>query len=55
MQFTDEVDWDVGDFAIFGAMLVVAGGIYELAARMTENNAYRAAVGVALAAAFIAV
>jgi hypothetical protein len=39
MQFTDEVDWDVGDFAIFGAMLVVAGGIYELAARMTENNA----------------
>jgi hypothetical protein len=55
MQFTDEVDWDVGDFAIFGAMLVVAGGIYELAARMTENNAYRAAVGVALAAAFILV
>lgn len=55
MQFTDEVDWDVADFAIFGAMLVVAGGIYELAARMTGNKAYRAAVGVALAAAFILV
>jgi hypothetical protein len=53
MQFTDEVDWDVADFAIFGAMLVVAGGTYELAAKMTGNNAYRAAVGVALAAAFI--
>ena len=55
MQFTDEVDWDAGDFAVFGAMLVVAGGTYELAAKMTRNNAYRAAVGVALAAAFILV
>jgi hypothetical protein len=55
MQVTDEVDWDVADFAIFGAMLVGAGGTYELAARMTGNTAYRAAVGVAIAAAFILV
>jgi len=53
MQFTDEVDWDVSDFIIFGAMLVAAGGTFELVARMTPNNAYRAAVGVALAAAFM--
>ena len=55
MQVTDGVDWDVADFATFGAMLVGAGGTYELAAKMTGNNAYRAAVGVALAAAFILV
>ncbi|WP_394888859.1 hypothetical protein ACG873_27305 [Mesorhizobium sp. AaZ16] len=55
MQVTDQVDWDVADFAIFGAMLVGAGGAYELAARMTGNGAYRAAVGVAIAAAFILV
>ncbi|QRM29178.1 hypothetical protein [Microvirga sp. VF16] len=55
MQITHEVDWDVADFAIFGAMLVCAGGTYELAARMAGNTAYRAAVGVALAAAFILV
>ena len=55
MQVTDEVDWDVADFALFGAMLVGAGGTYELAARMTGNTAYRAAVGVAVAAAFILV
>jgi hypothetical protein len=55
MQVTDEVDWDVADFAIFGAMLAGAGGTYELAARMTGNTAYRAAVGVAIAAAFILV
>lgn len=51
MQVTDEVDWGVADFAIFGAMLVGAGGTYELAARMTGNSAYRAAVGIAVVAA----
>jgi hypothetical protein len=55
MQVTDEVDWDTADFAIFGAMLVGAGGTYELAARITGNTPYRAAVGVAIAAAFILV
>ena len=53
MQFTEEVDWDFADFAVFGAMLVAACGTYELASRLTHNRAYRAAVGVALAAAFI--
>jgi hypothetical protein len=55
MQVTDEVDWSVTDFAVFGAMLIAAGGTYDLAARMTGNTAYRAAIGVAIAAAFILV
>ena len=55
MQVTDEVDWDPADFVTFGAMLVTAGGAYELAARQTGNHAYRAAVGVALVTAFILV
>ncbi|WP_438011661.1 hypothetical protein WME89_25305 [Sorangium sp. So ce321] len=55
MQFTEEVAWDLADFVIFGAMLVGACGTYELAARSTGNRAYRAAVGVALAAAFVLV
>ncbi|WP_437967879.1 hypothetical protein WMF04_00655 [Sorangium sp. So ce260] len=55
MQFTEEVAWDLADFAIFGAMLAGACGTYELAARATGSSAYRAAVGVALAAAFILV
>lgn len=55
MQLTEEVAWDLADFAIFGGMLVGACGTYELAARVTGNRAYRAAVGVALAAAFILV
>lgn len=52
MQFTNEVNWGLADFVAFGAMLVCACGTYELAARMTSNKAYRAAVGVAVAAAF---
>ena len=55
MQFTDEVVWDETDFIDFGAMLAVACGAFELAARMTGNILYRAAVGVAVAAAFILV
>ncbi len=55
MQFTKEMAWGLADFAIFGAMLLGACGTYELAARATGNNAYRAAVGIALAAAFILV
>ena len=53
MQFTDEVKWDVADFVFTGALLIGVGVPYELAVRKTGNAAYRAAVGLALAAAFI--
>lgn len=55
MQFTEEVDWTLSDFAIFGTMLFVACGTYELAARMSRNTTYRAAAGVAVVAAFLLV
>jgi hypothetical protein len=55
MQFTSEVNWDETDFIVFGAMLAVACGTYELATRATSNGPCRAAVGIAVAAAFILV
>ena len=55
MQFTTEVTWTGSDFGAFGAMLVAACGSYELAARMTGNTAYRAAVAVGIVAAFLLV
>jgi hypothetical protein len=55
MQVTDEVDWDAADFAFAGTLIACTGITFELAARTTGNTAYRAAVGVALAAAFILV
>ncbi|MSU19075.1 MAG: hypothetical protein EXS34_03760 [Lacunisphaera sp.] len=53
MQFTTEVAWDFTDFMIFGALLAGAGGAYKLAMRVSGHRAYRAAIAVALAAAFI--
>jgi hypothetical protein len=53
MQFTGEMAWDEIDFIVMGAMLFGACGAFELAARMTGNIAYRAAVGVAVVATFL--
>lgn len=55
MQFSDEVVWDVTDFAVAGFLLFGAGLTYELIARKGGNFAYRAAVGVAVAAALLLV
>ncbi|MDZ5698708.1 hypothetical protein [Chelativorans sp. M5D2P16] len=52
-QFTDEVKWDAGDFAFAAALIVSTGVILELAAKLTSNKDYQAAVGIALAAAFL--
>ncbi|MDH3304211.1 MAG: hypothetical protein OEM92_03290 [Gammaproteobacteria bacterium] len=53
VTWEDVVDWDVVDFTIFGAMLAGAAVIYTLAKRAASSAAYRLAVCVALAAAFI--
>ncbi|HEX4854918.1 hypothetical protein [Arenimonas sp.] len=53
MQFTDEVDWNAGDFIVMGVMLLVACTAYEVAARIARTNAYMVAAGVAVAAGFL--
>jgi hypothetical protein len=55
MQITDEVVWDLADFAVAGALLVGTGLMYQLAARNAGNVAHRAAVGVAVLAVFLLV
>ena len=55
MQLTDEVRWGVADFLVAGALLVGTGLLFELALRKSGHIAYRAAAGVALAAALILV
>jgi hypothetical protein len=55
MQFTDEVVWTLGDFVVAGALLFGAGLVYELIARKAGHVAYRAAVGIAVAAALFLV
>ena len=53
MQFTDEVVWTAFDFAVFGTMLLAAGGAMELAVRMSGDWSYRIAAGVAVLAGFL--
>lgn len=53
MRFTSEVDWSGFDFVVFGAMLLFVCGGYELATRVTGNQAYRLAAGIALLGAFL--
>jgi hypothetical protein len=55
MQITDEVVWDLADFAVAGALLFGTGLTYELVARKMGSIACRVAVGVALAAALLLV
>ena len=53
MQFTDEVSWTAGDFVFIGVLVLAVGISLELAVRKTRDTAYRAAVGLALAGAFL--
>jgi hypothetical protein len=53
MQFTTEVNWTASDFIFAGVVFAVVGGLFELAARASANIAYRAAVVVAVASAFL--
>lgn len=55
MQFTEEVNWTLFDFVVFGTMLAGACGAYELATRASASGVYRAAAGIAVVAAFILV
>jgi hypothetical protein len=49
------VDWDARDFITMGVMFTIACGSYELATRLSDSVAYRAAAGIAIVTAFLTV
>lgn len=53
MPFTAEVNWGPADFALFAALLFSACAAYEVALRITAARAWRTAIGVAIATAFL--
>ncbi len=55
MQFTNEVNWNLADFVLMGALLLGAGLAYELVARSSDRAAYRTAAGLAVVATFLLV
>ncbi len=55
MQFSDEVNWTVGDFAIAGVLLIGTGLVFEFVVGRSGDITYRAGWGVALLAAVLLV
>lgn len=53
MQFTAEVSWSLFDFVVAGSLLFGTGLAYELLSKKASVTAYKAAVGIAVAAAFL--
>lgn len=48
MQFDTGVNWSVFDFVFMGVLLTIVCGCYELATRLSDSIAYRAAAGIAV-------
>lgn len=55
MRVTDEVVWGPFDFLVFGTMLTLACGAFELAVRARGAWTYRAGAAVAIGASFLLV
>lgn len=55
MRFTAEVAWDRADFLVFGAMLVLACGAYELCAHLTTRRRWRVVAAAVISASFLLV
>jgi hypothetical protein len=53
MRFTDEVDWEPGDFAVAALLLGGVGLAFELAVRWSRDSDYRAAAGLGLLGALL--
>lgn len=55
MQFTEEVDWNAFDFIFATVMFGSVGLVAELTVRSSKSIPFRAAVGLALGAAFLTI
>jgi Kef-type K+ transport system membrane component KefB len=53
MQFTDELDWRIGDFIVMGILLFSAGLAYQLLAKKMSTTAHRVAVAIAIGIVFL--
>jgi len=53
MQFTQQVDWSVGDFLVIGILIFSMALAYVLLARYAPNFIHRAAIGSAIGTTFL--
>lgn len=48
MQFSNDVNWGLGDFITAGTLLIGTGLIYEFASRRIKNKVNRTILGIVL-------
>lgn len=53
MQFTDEVNWTLGDFAVAGLLLFGVGLLFDLVIRTVNKSEYRTVIYVAIVVMFL--
>lgn len=52
MFFSEEINWGLMDFIVMGILLFSSGLTYVLISKISDNSAYKAALGIAVIAAF---
>lgn len=55
MMVTSEVNWTLSDFVFAAVMLAIAGGLFEVAVRMSRSGAYRLGAAIGVLAGFLLV
>ncbi|MEM8901957.1 MAG: hypothetical protein AAGC85_27870 [Bacteroidota bacterium] len=55
MQFTEEVNWTIGDFMVAGALLLGFGLLFDLAIRLIKKSRYRVLIIIAILILFLLV
>lgn len=53
MQFTDEMDWDLHDFAVAGVLLVGTGLVFVISISKFNKPLHRIVIGIALLLALL--
>lgn len=55
MRFSTAVAWDALDFLVFGALLGLAGGLVEIAVRISRSRRFVIAAVLVVGACFLAI
>ena len=53
MQFTDEVNWQLTDFIIFGALLFGVGILIEISLKKLKTSKYKTPIIIAIVILFL--
>ena len=53
MQYSDEVNWTIGDFIVAGVLLTFFGYLYKVLSKISNHKSTNVIIGVVLIGAFL--